>query len=43
MYTRYIKWNLAIPATFGTNKSGWINEVAGFQGKLLMKKMNQSI
>ena len=28
----HIQWNLAIPATLGTNESGWISEVAGFQG-----------
>ena len=32
----HIQWNLAIPATLGTNESGWISEVAGFQGTLLM-------
>ncbi len=32
----YIQWNLAISATLGTNKSGWISEVAGFQGRVLM-------
>ena len=39
----HIQWNLAIPATLGTNESGWISEVAGFQGTLLIyKRMNQS-
>ena len=33
-----VQWNLAIPATLGTNKSGWISEVAGFTGYILMYK-----
>ena len=38
-----LQWNLAIPATLWTNESGWISEVAGFQGTLLMyKRMDQS-
>ena len=40
---RHVQWNLAIPTTLGTNESGWISEVAGFQGILLMyKRMDQS-
>ena len=39
-----IQWNLAIPATLGINESGWISEVTGFQGTLLMyKRMDQSL
>ena len=42
-YFNYIQWNLAIPAKLGTNESGWISEVAGFQSKLLMyKRMDES-
>ena len=42
-YMTHIQWNLAIPGTLGTNESGWVNEVAGFQGTLLMyKRMDQS-
>ena len=38
-----LQWKLAIPATLGTNRSGWISEVAGFQGRLLMyNRMDQS-
>ena len=29
-----IQWNPAIPATLGTNKSGWISEVAGLVRQL---------
>ena len=32
-----IQWNLAIPATLGTCKSGWISEVAGSQGTSLIQ------
>ncbi len=35
-----LQWN---PAMLGTNKRGWISEVAGFQGTFLMRKMSQSI
>ena len=31
-----IQWNLAILATLGTNKSGWIRKMTGSQGKFLM-------
>ena len=32
-----------MPATLGTNESGWISEVAGFQDTLLLyKRMDQS-
>ena len=33
---KQLQWNLAIPATLGTNKSGWISKVGGSQGKFLM-------
>ena len=33
MLATSIQWDLAIPATLGTNKSGWISEVARFLGK----------
>ncbi len=31
-----LQWNLSIPATLGTNKCGWVIEVAGFQGKCII-------
>ena len=30
---KVVQWNLAIPTILGTDKSGWISEVAGSQGK----------
>ena len=42
-FFKCLQWNLTNPATLRTNESGWISEVAGFPGTLLMyKRMDQS-
>ena len=36
LFSHWSHSNDDIPATLGTNKSGWISKVAGFQSKFLM-------